>query len=642
MAANREMFAQAEAVSKEMNLDVEIKLITSDNVVEEARKSAQNGTHIIIARGYQAYLVSKYTELPVVKVVLSGQELAVLVSEARQMAAKSLPVIGIVGFKGMFSSTKPFEEIFNVKINEYFVDNPQELQTAVNYAWKAKVDVLIGGELALQYAQKRGIPSLFLKSRVESIEEAFSNAKRVAYAIDLEKRNTAELKTILDYSFDGIIKLNTQGFITVVNDMAEKILGKNSGQLLGKPLTAIFDLPDENMLNQVINENKNLYSVIVKKENLAWVANIVNMTIDNVSHGIFLSFQEFKRIEELEAEIRKQIYAKGYVARRNFDQIIGCCGEMKKVKASAKIYVQYDLPVLIYGELGTGKRFMAESIHNASLRCNNPFIAIDCKGVEKELLQKQLFGYEIENFYTSQSNKIVKGAFELAHGGSVFLEHLSCLDENSQSRLLQVLQKDTVVRLESGKAIPIDVRLICSTDTSLTVKMKQGGFNEELYYRLSVLELILPPLRERKEDIAPLVDFFLKKYGDLYKKYIMLAEEARDLIGLYPWYGNIQQLKLFCEKMIILADKKVIDAKFVNRYLRSFTEDSETGSESKFDFGTPQDKAILYRNPESVRILATLEKHHGNRALVAGELGMSTTTLWRKIKKYHIDFKFDI
>jgi transcriptional regulator with PAS, ATPase and Fis domain len=638
IAANQDMAAQVTELSDSFDLELEIKWIPSANVVEETQKAARRGANIVIARGYHAYLVTKYTNLPVVKIVMTGQEIALLVAEAREMVGKPRPVIGMIGFKGMFSSTAPFEKLFNVVIKEYYVDHPEELEAAVNRACEDRMDVVIGGELVLHYAAQKGLPALFQKSGIDSLAEALHNAQRVAYAIDLEKQNTVELRTILDYSFDGIIKLDRQGRIIVVNFMAEKILGKSSAELLEKPILDILDIAD---FQQVL-DGKNLYSVIINKANLALITNIVNMKVDNVSQGIFLSFQEFKKIEELEAEIRKRIYARGYVARHTFDQLVSGSAKMKHLKTTGAHYARYDLPVLISGELGTGKHFMAESMHNASLRRENPFLAVDCRASAPGLLQKQLFGYELENPYTGQFGKVVKGVFELAHSGTVFLGHVSRLDEYSQNHLLKILQENTVTRLESGRVIPVNVRVICGTDVGLLNLLEQGRFNEELYYRLSMLELYLPSLRERKEDIVRLIDYYLNRYNNIYKKFLILTDDAKELLENYTWRGNIQQLKVFCEKITILAEKKVLDAEFINEYLDVFPALSFARDETDFEGGIHQKKVILYRNPESAAILKALEKHSGNRALVAQELGISATTLWRKMKKYHIGYKFEI
>jgi isopentenyl diphosphate isomerase/L-lactate dehydrogenase-like FMN-dependent dehydrogenase len=173
MAANRDMLEQAEKVTNHFDIDVEIKLTTSATVVNEANLAAKNGADIVIARGTQAYLVRKHTQIPVVEIVLTGQELALLITEARKLTEKSAPVIGILGVKSMFSNTKPFEEIFNLTIRDYFVEQSEELEAAVQRAWEDKVDIIIGGEIVIACAEKKGLATLFLKSQIDSIEDAW-------------------------------------------------------------------------------------------------------------------------------------------------------------------------------------------------------------------------------------------------------------------------------------------------------------------------------------------------------------------------------------------------------------------------------------------------------------------------------------
>jgi transcriptional regulator with PAS, ATPase and Fis domain len=639
MAANRDMLEQAEQIAAKFDMDVEIKLTTSAQVVAEANLAVKNGADIVIARGTQAYLIRKHTRIPVVEIVLTGQELASLINEARKMTGKSAPVIGIAGVKSMFSNIKPFEAIFNLTIREYFVAKGEELEAAVQLAWEDQVDIIIGGEIVIACASKRGLPALFLTSQLDSVEDAFRNAERIAYALELEKRNTTELRTILNYSFDGIMRLDNQGYVTVVNYVAEKILGRSADEMLGKPITDILKLPDENQIHQVLHEGKNLYSIMINHDNLALVANMANMTVDNVSQGIILSFREFKKIEELEAEIRQKLYTKGYVAEHTFNRLTGNSKSMKELKLLGNSYAKSDLPVLLSGELGTGKSRVAECIHNASLRHNRPFVALNCQGLPTDFLQKQLFGYVVENPYSNIASKVVKGAFELAHTGTIFLEHVAELDPYSQNNLLRILQQGTFMRMESEKSYPINVRVISATDVNLVHLVKQGRFNEELYYELSVLGLYFPPLRQRKGDIAAIADYYIEEYGNLYRKYIILTDAAREVISAYPWYGNVQQLKRFCEKLVVLAEQKVLDIDIINRSLSAL---EVAWDQNNSGTGEPGVKVVVFQNPESSAILTMLEKHGGNRALTAQELGMSTTTLWRKIKKYNLKYKFDV
>jgi transcriptional regulator with PAS, ATPase and Fis domain len=636
LAIREEMLQQAKKVAKKIDIDVEIKVATSESAVAEAKLAVQNGADVVISRGNHAALIKRNTNIPIVEIVLTGQEIAILIQEAKEILQKPSPVIGLVGFRNMLSSTKLLDEALDVTIKEYFVDYSEELEVAVEKAAKDKVDIVIGGEIVTATAKKLGITTLFLKSREDSIREAFRIAEKVIYASDLEKKNTAEFKTILDYSFDGIIKLNNKGTIVVLNYLAEKILRKTSDEMVGKHITEVFNILDDNVIESVLTEGKGMYHTLLQKENMALVSNIAPIVIDGKIEGAILSFQEFREIVELEAAIRKELYSKGYVAKYTFNKIIAESSEAKELKSLAKLYAKYDSPIVIIGGLGVGKKMFAQSIHNESLRRNNPYVAVNCAAMPGEQLEKKLYGY-LENNYFNSSTITKKGLFEIAHTGTIFLENISELDTYGQASLLRVLNERSIIRIGDDKALPVNVRIICSTTKNLKDLTWAGKFNETLYYLLSVLELNISPLRQRKEDIVALVDYFMDLYNNMYKKYIVFTDGARELIYSNPWHGNAQQLKNFCEKIIILAQRKVLNEDFVNEHLEYFSSASE---EYKHDNRTEDRKVVVYESPEAAMILELLDKHNGNRGKVAEELNISKTTLWRKVKKYNIENKF--
>jgi PAS domain S-box len=263
LALTEDMIKQAKKIIKNIKQDVEMKIISPETAIVEAKLSIQEGASVIIARGSTASSISEEIDIPVVEIVLTGQEIGKLVYEAKEILKKQSPVIAIVGTSNMFSPTKVFDEILDVTVKEYFVKRREELGSAVEKAVKDKVDFIIGGEVVNSYAKKWGIPTLFLKSTEDSIREAFRIAEKVLYTSELEKRNTAEFKTILNYSFDGIIKLNNEGVIVVVNYVAEKILNKSSADLIGKHITEVIDTLDEDMMISVLTEGKEIYSKFV-------------------------------------------------------------------------------------------------------------------------------------------------------------------------------------------------------------------------------------------------------------------------------------------------------------------------------------------------------------------------------------------
>lgn len=638
LVPREDMLEQAKRVVKHGDTDVEMKVVTSQNVLEEANLSVLNGVDVLIARGNHAAIISKNITIPLVEIVLSGQEIAKLIYEAKSLLQKKEPVIGIIGFKNMFSDIKPFNEILDVTIKEYLVNSTEALELAVDKAVEDKVDLIIGGDIANRLAEKFGIPTLFLESGEESIREAYRIAEKISYASDLEKKNTAEFKTILNYSFDAIIKLNNKGIVVVANYLAEKILKKPSKEIIGKHIIETFNLLDETLIESVLKDGKGIYSTFLQKGNLALVANIAPIEVDNKIEGVILSFQEFKKIEELEAEIRKERYSKGYIAKSTFEQIMGKSHELCELKALAKTYAKYDAPIMITGESGTGKKLFAESIHNESLRRNNPFVIVDCEAMPPDILEKKLNGF-INSSYLHSESPVKKGLFEIAHSGTIFFKNITELNMYEQHRLLKVMRDGGIMRIGDDRELSVNVRVICSVNKNIINLIREGKFNENLYYMLNLLSINLPPLRKRKKDIETLLDCFIEQYSYKYRKYVILTDAAKEVVYTYPWPGNVQQLKKFCEKLIILSNKKVVDESFINNCFETYSFSFE---ENKLDLTYNNGKkVVVYKSPEAARILELLNTYKGNRSKVAEELNISKTTLWRKIKKYDIESEFN-
>ena len=321
-----------------------------------------------------------------------------------------------------------------------------------------------------------------------------------------------------------------------------------------------------------------------------------------------------------EEQICKERYSKGYVAAHTFDDLRTVSPAMNEVRETAMKYARYDLPVMLIGEVGVGKRALAECIHNFSLRRRSPFVSVDCGGLSAQMQHTQFMG-----------DGRIKGAFEIAHTGTLLIEHVAMLDEYCQYQLLHVLKHSCLVGLDGRMMLPVDVRVICTTGRDLYRCVQEGRFLEPLYCMLTQLELAVPPLCERAEDLPALLDDSIEKYSTLYRKYVHLSSEARELIYAQPWGGNILQLSLFCEKLLILADDKHITADFVQKHLpRSFSSAQSA----------PRPLPMVVHSAEEAQLIEALESHGGSRALAAEALGVSKTTLWRRMKKYNIVEKY--
>ncbi len=620
-----EMYSQAQSVAARLNVELDVYRESSQSVLGRMERAQRDGALVAIARGNHANLIMKYMDISLIEIRLSGQGLARLIAEAKSLIKKEYPTIGFVGFPNMFTPTDVFGPLLNVTIRDYFVDDSEKIAGAVQDAYKDGVDVLIGGEIALEHAQKLGLPALFLSSGEDDLETALRSAKRVLYAIEMEKKNTAEVSTLLNYSFDGIFRLNRDGVITIANYMAERIFHKRADELVGASVSDMFDAQDSEAILSVLREGRKKYAMVLHKGNISLVANLAAVSVDGENVGAILSFQEFHTVEELEEGIRRDRTRKGYNAQSRFENLSFESQTMKSIQRQAEQYAKFDLPVLLLGELGTGKRMLAECIHNASMRRKNPFVVFDCASIPPNIQQSLLIG------------EGDKDALKIAHTGTLFVDHIEQLEPYCQYQLLCGLRDNVIWQQNHTRALPVNVRVIASATDDLYPLVKEGKFSEPLYCLISQLEMELPPLRQRREDIPRLLDVYTEQYCAFYRKYIVFTEDARELISTMPWPGNTLQLRLFVEKVVLLSESKVVDAEIVRRYQPSTFRTNELPA--KIETPAP---IVVYGDRDAKRILQLLEEFGGNRVLVAQAMGISKSTLWRRMKKYGIEHTFKL
>jgi transcriptional regulator with PAS, ATPase and Fis domain len=300
---------------------------------------------------------------------------------------------------------------------------------------------------------------------------------------------------------------------------------------------------------------------------------------------------------------------------------------MEDLICRARKYAELDsTTVLILGETGTGKELFAHSIHNESPRAKGPFVAINCAALPENLLESELFGYA-EGAFTGARRGGKIGLFEMAHMGTIFLDEIGDMPLNLQSRLLRVIQEKEVMRIGDDRVIPVDVRIIASTNRNLEEDIEKGAFRRDLFYRLNVLKLIIPPLRERKEDIPLLVDLFVEKYSSrLGKKVNGITQKARDLLMNLDYSGNVRELKGVIERAVAFAESEYIkeaDLGISNQAAKQNDAISRDIFKGNFTL----------KEIEIMAIREALAKTRNNISEAARLLGVDRTTIWRKIKE---------
>lgn len=643
MAPRLEMMEMAKAVTAEIDAEVLMQFSTSDDILRLAREVIDDGYDVIIARGTQASIIKQSDlDIPVVEVRITGQEIAKAIHEAKKIVGQDCPNLAFIGFRNMYSDIKIFAEILNVRLSTYLVEGKDDLVPAVDLAVAEKVDMVIGGDIVNAYANSLGVPCIFLESTEDSLSQAFRVAEKIVYARDIEKKQNAEFKTVVDYSFDAIVKTDRDGRITIINQIAEKSFNVRANVVMGKKLSQVVPAIGEKNLTKVLKNGVEVFGTIIEHEEMVLIANYAPIIVEEKVEGGIFSFSTIEKIEDLAAEIKREIYLKGHVAKYTFKDIHGISNQTSDLKDMAMKYAKNHSTVLIVGESGTGKELFAQSIHNESLRKKNPFVAVNCAALPSNLLESELFGY-VEGAFTGASKGGKRGLFHLADSGTLFLDEISEMDLYGQVRLLRVIQEKTIMRVGDDKVTPVDVRIIAATNKNLMELIRQGKFREDLYYRLNILSLHIPPLRERREDILTLTDFFTREYSALMNKNVTFTEGAKRVIGTYGWYGNIRQLKNFIEKVVTISSERVITEETVRFHIE---ESFPMNQEEKYHVRAPKEEAVseMEKLPlvmdEYTRLVMLLDKYAGNRVKVAKELEISTTTLWRKIRKYNISKRY--
>ncbi|MGE4284796.1 MAG: sigma-54 interaction domain-containing protein, partial [Clostridia bacterium] len=463
-----------------------------------------------------------------------------------------------------------------------------------------------------------------------------SEAKRVANISRREQERTLRFKTILDYAYEGVIAIDERNVISVFNSLAEKVFGVPAQKVIGRCLDEV--LP-KSRFREMINTQKEYIGEIVKQNEVQLAVNRVPIVLKGEKVGAVVTFQDITRIQEIEGKIREKIYTRGHIAKHTFDDIIGESSKIKEVIKMSKRFSEVDSNVLIIGETGTGKELFAQSVHNYSPRKQGPFVAVNCAALPENLLESELFGY-VEGAFTGAAKGGKPGLFELAHRGTIFLDEISEISLKLQGRLLRVIQEKEIMRLGHDRVIPVDVRILAATNKDLYSLSQKGEFREDLYYRLDILKINLPALRERKEDIPVMIDYMARDYGNQFKKVkITVTEDAIRMMQQYDWLGNIRELKNVCERLVVLSQSDFIDVEDVKAVLpdrnnRSSIIEEKKAADTEEIFNNSYIQEI--KDFERDKIKITLEKVRYNKNKAADILGVSRTTLWRKMKELNI------
>ncbi len=613
-------------VVKKSPLSISVVLARSfEDSVNQAVEMQSRGFRVLISRGgHSARIREAGLNIPIIDIPFMGNNIAALLIKAKKVYGE----FAVVGNELLINTARELGEAIGSGIHYFRVKEWKDYETMTNQARLMNLEAIVGGYDATSFAEKIGLRSFCIETREFEINTAVQEAEKILSILDKERRWNELFRTILDSIREGIVSTASDGTVTHLNQTARKLLGVDGRLMLGKPV-GIRWLRDqiEDTLKRGVKSYDNLY-----ESDNSYTGSVLPIKVGEQISGSVVVLQEIEYVQQVERSIRRKLSQKGFIAKTTFDLVLGKSSILQANIKKAKQYSLVDSTILIRGESGTGKEMFAQSIHNFSLRREEAFVAINCATIPPNLLESEFFGY-VDGAFTGAKKGGKAGLFELAHNGTIFLDEIGEIAVDMQARLLRVLEERQIRRVGGDKVIPVNIRVIAATNKDLARMVKEGNFREDLYYRLNVLSLNLPPLRERRADIPIMLNYFADFFTHSHNKHpIVFSEEGMELLAGYEWPGNIRELKNIVERLVITAQDESVGKMDVMSVLGDVSGILPVRS---IDSGT---ESLLESNEKEL-ITFILKETGGNKTEAAKKLGISRATLHRKLKEMNIDRK---
>ena len=469
-------------------------------------------------------------------------------------------------------------------------------------------DGIVGCTIAVREAQRAGVKSYFIDAEYDSIRQAVLLALTFDAGFSVREQAANQQRALIDALEEGIVIFDKERRPIYFNDNAQKIFASLPRERWAESLMKYLD-------------GTHRHPHVISIDNRQAILHTAKLP--DSDNEIAAIIQEGSFIEQSEKAMRTAAYAKGLYAKLCFEDLTFKDQKMLDIVAMARKFALSDSTVLISGETGTGKEGFAQSIHAASRRSSMPFVSVNCASLPQGLIASELFGY-VEGAFTGARQSGKKGLFELAQGGTIFLDEITELPLEVQAQLLRVLQEREVMRVGDDKVIPLDIRVICACNKSLLSLCEQGRFRYDLYYRINVLKLSIPPLRQRPDDILPLFTRFVSEQLKLTPEDIEVSPEAARRLLSRTWPGNVRELRNAAE--VCSFSGRIVDETTLQRALQE-------------DNGPQEHSGLTLHLPEHADADAVMRAYleELSRTCSISEMveisGLSRTTVWRKLKE---------
>ncbi len=531
--------------------------------------------------------------------------------------------IGLLADSNDMCDSQHVSRLIGRHVNLYVANDQDEIHNGVEYLKQEGCTIFLGGLTCCRYCETKGYPYIHIKSGRHSINRAIGEAIAAARSLERAKVRMNILTTLINNDKDAMIALNSRGRIVVANSMAEQLLGKG---MVNRP---VGDFYEGEIWSKTLSSG--VGEEIIKKINgLQILVSSMPIMTGSEGLGVLMTFQNIETIRSVERKIRKELSKKGLVARYTFSDIITANRDLELIIEKGRRFSKVDGALLLIGETGTGKELFAQSIHNASKRRGEPFVAVNCAALPENLLESELFGYS-EGAFSGAAKGGKQGLFELAHKGTIFLDEIGEMPLKLQAKMLRVLQEKEVRRIGGDTVVPVDVRVISATNVDIPKKVKSGEFRLDLFYRISLLNLRLIALRDRPDDIPLIFTHFVNSTcREQHIKAPEIRESALSLLKRYPWSGNVRELRNTAERLVILLTTDTVGEKEILELdigATSLSDELFTSEEA----GQPEKRKPDLSGEELYKAFV---ESGMSREEFAQSVGMSRTTLWRKLSQF--------
>ncbi len=601
-------------------------IVVVDQVFDEALTVAKDlernkAADVIISAGANATILRSALTLPVVPIKVTGYDVLLALMKARMVSER----VGIVTYRDPIPELEATKSLLKLEVSQRTYQTLEDARDCFRSFAAEGYQVIVGSSVVVDLAEQNGIVGILAYSQT-SIRQAIDDGIEIARIAKIESARYEQLNIVLHHLQEAVLAVDSSERITAINPAMERMIGVPCAEALGRVLS---DLAPPLSLRGVLSSGEEALERVVQLNLATCVANHIPIREQGLISGAVLTLQDARVIQRADTNIRSQRRVRNLAARYHFHQIVGNSSAFAHARLAAERYASTNSTVLITGESGTGKELFAQSIHNASSRRDKPFVAVNCAAFPEPLLESELFGYE-EGAFTGSRKGGKPGLFEVAHTGTIFLDEIGDMPIPLQTRLLRVLQEKEVVRLGNAQPVPIDVRIIAATHQDLMQRAENGLFRVDLYYRLNILHLHLPALRERVDDIPILalqmLHASLRRSGSSLPADQALAP-LMPYLRSYRWPGNVRELENVAERLAVSLSACQMATEI------NYNDFSEDFPEIFSGKPVEEDMSSLSHRPlEATTLSEIMAKAGGNRQVAAKMLGISRTTLWRHLK----------